>query len=117
MKILVVEDEESLRLLYKDALGRHGHDVELSPDGWEGFKEGGSGIYDLVIADLNMPNWDGVTAIESMSALHPHLSFIVITGFSEAEEADRARTIPQVHSVLSKPVDLKELISLIDSIS
>jgi DNA-binding response OmpR family regulator len=116
MKILVIEDEEPLRMLYKDALTGQGHEVELTPDGWEGFTEGGSGAYDLVIADLNMPNWDGATSIRSMGELNPDLPVIVATGFAGSSIADEVKLLPQVKAVMAKPLDLKELFQLIDSL-
>ena len=48
MHILVIEDEEYLRLLYKEFLVPDGHTVELTSDGWEGFKVGGAGGFDSV---------------------------------------------------------------------
>lgn len=114
MHILVIEDDSSLRDLYQQFLTRAGHTIVLSADGWEGFKEGGTGTFDLIIADLNMPNWDGITSIKGILELNPSMSFIVVTGFPQSEIAEEAQGIEQVKHLLAKPIDFHDLLDLID---
>lgn len=116
MNILIIEDNKPLCGLYHDFLSKAGHTVETSADGWQGFKEGVRGQYDLIISDLNMPTWDGATAIKSILEISPDTTFFVVTGYATSEIADEIRNIPQVKQVLSKPLDFKHLLNLIDEV-
>lgn len=58
-KILVVEDEESLRLLYHDELAEAGYEVILAANGREALKQLDTAKPDLVILDITMPTMDG----------------------------------------------------------
>ena len=62
-KILVVEDDESLRLLYHDELAKAGYEVILAADGKEALKQLNAAEPDLVILDIVMPLMDGMEAL------------------------------------------------------
>jgi len=116
MNILIIEDDLALSELYLKFLTHAGHNVELSADGWQGFKEGGTGDYQLIITDLNMPNWDGVTSIKSILELNPNLNFIVVTGYPDSLLANKIKNIPQVKHIITKPLDFKILLNYINEL-
>jgi two-component system response regulator HydG len=117
MNILIIEDDNTLCELYQKFLTKAGHDLEICSDGWEGFKKAGGSDFNLIISDLNMPNWDGTTSIKSILELSPNTQFIVVTGFPNSETAKEAAKIPQVKKLVCKPLDFEKLTELIETIS
>lgn len=64
--ILVVDDEELIRKGLKDALTSEGFDVAEAENGKEGLKKAVSGIVDLVVTDVRMPEMDGLKMVEEI---------------------------------------------------
>jgi CheY-like chemotaxis protein len=74
-KILVIDDEDQLRVLLKKMLMHGGHQVSIAEDGVEGIKIFHEIQPDLIITDIIMPNKDG---IEVIVELYPLLLFLVV---------------------------------------
>ncbi|MFQ6078980.1 MAG: response regulator [Thermodesulfobacteriota bacterium] len=81
-KILVVEDYESLRVLYHDVLAEAGYEVILAADGKEALKQVGRAKPDLVILDIVMPVMDGMEALSRIIRKEGHIPIILNTGYS-----------------------------------
>ena len=81
MKILVVDDEESVREVLREVLLREGHQIEEAGNGREALERvRGDASIDLVITDIMMPEMRGIDLIESVRALRPGVKIIAITG-------------------------------------
>ena len=65
-RILVIEDDETLRIAAGRALGRQGHDVRLAHDGLAGVEEATKGDYDLIVCDYEMPGLNGHQVYERL---------------------------------------------------
>ncbi|MGE0502450.1 MAG: response regulator [Rhizobiaceae bacterium] len=109
-KILIVEDDESVRILAARALERAGHSIDQACDGASGLEriEAVSGSYDLVLSDIRMPAMDGIEMAKSAAARFPGLKILLVTGY--ADQRERAEELNGVVvDVLQKPFTLAEI--------
>ena len=109
-KILIVEDDDSVRTLAARALERDGHAVETASDGAQGLDRirEASGAYDLVLSDIRMPEMDGIEMAVKAAAAFPALPILLMTGY--AEQRERAEELNKViRDVMQKPFTLSEL--------
>lgn len=113
-KILVADDERGILDLYERALSKRGHDVETFGDGASAIEAIEGGEYDLVLTDLKMPHRSGLEVLAAARKRRATLPVILISGVTEAEERARAEALG-VYMVLHKPVDLKYLLTIIES--
>ena len=84
-RILVVDDEETIRALLAEALGQEGYEVTTAADGQEALEYLENQVYDLVITDLVMPRADGVEVLLGARRINPQTPVIVMTGYPTAE--------------------------------
>lgn len=70
-KILVVEDDQFLRDLYKELLVEEGYDTDLAEDGEVGFEKMHNGGYDLILLDIMLPKIDGLEAMRRLKNKPP----------------------------------------------
>lgn len=117
-KILLAEDDGSMRGFLTAALAKAGHEVEARHDGLdalnalETFKDGS---FDLLLADIVMPGMDGIELAQKATEMHPSIKVMFITGF--AAVAMGARNPAQTHArVLSKPFHLKDLVDQVNQL-
>jgi DNA-binding NtrC family response regulator len=80
-RVLVVDDQQSMREMLSDLLAMMGLDARTVGSGEEALRELGNLEVDLVITDLNMPQMDGMQLMKRIKSAHPHLPVIVITGY------------------------------------
>jgi DNA-binding response OmpR family regulator len=86
-RVLVIEDDAPLRELIVETLRQDGHEVTQARDGLEGLTLIDATAFDLVVADLNMPNLDGLTLGRALKA-HPQtrtIPLILMTARKDAE--------------------------------
>lgn len=79
-KILVVDDQESMRHIISVMLEEKGHVVVRAEDGAEAFDEFQNGSFDLIVADVNMPKLDGLAFLQKVKAVKPTTKVIFVTG-------------------------------------
>jgi diguanylate cyclase (GGDEF)-like protein/putative nucleotidyltransferase with HDIG domain len=109
-KILLVDDEEALRLLMGRQLRRAGHDVVTADDGQEALELLGREPFDLIVSDMKMPRLDGMGLLEHAKTLAPDTEFIILTGHGSMENAVVAFKTGNVFDYLLKPLeDIHEL--------
>ena len=101
-RILVVDDEASIRDLLAKTLALAEYDVDVSPDGRSALERMRMFPYDLLIADLKMPGMDGLTVIREAKRYKADLPVIIITGFSNEASAIEAVNLG-VSGYLTKP--------------
>jgi len=112
--ILVVDDNESLVRIYSAALREAGYEVDIALDGQEAFRLfSGCGGYDLVVMDINMPNWDGVDAIRTMAVIKPDVKIIVISGVLNQERFQSEKDDLPIIAAYQKPMELKEIVKAV----
>ena len=105
-KILLVEDEESLRLLYKEELETDGYEVLTAPNGKEALRQLDKGKPDLIILDIVMPVMDGMEALEQIMGRKRTIPIIIHTSYPGYREDFMSWA---ADAYVSKSSDLGEL--------
>ena len=111
--ILIAEDDDSMRHFLKRELERAGHEVTAVADGVDAIPCVESDHHDLLIADIVMPQMDGLELARRAHRLRPGLRIIFITGFAAVAMNARDNPMPGT-TVLSKPFHLRRLVSEVD---
>lgn len=107
-RILIVEDDSSLRDLYSEALQGEGFDTHTASDGIEGMEKFEDVNPDLIILDLLMPKMDGWEALERVRNISD-CPVIIVTGQGTTEEIIRGLLEAGADDYLVKPFGIKEL--------
>jgi CheY-like chemotaxis protein len=81
--ILVVDDEEDIRLLYREELSEAGYRVDLAADGTEALRRVQQSRPDLMTIDLKMPGMDGVELLRRVREIHRELPIIICTAYGD----------------------------------
>ena len=109
-RILLVEDDDSVRSFTARALHAAGHQVETAEDGEIGLSviNEEEGAFDLVLSDIRMPVMDGIEMAKAAAREFPGLKILLMTGYAEQREraADLAGIIIDV---VPKPFTLAEI--------
>lgn len=82
MRVLIVDDEASLRMTLAANLELEGFDVEIAQDGREALEMFRARPFDLVLSDIRMPQMNGVELFRELRALAPDLPVVLMTGFA-----------------------------------
>ena len=109
-RVLVVDDEASIRELLSKTLALAEYDVDTAPDGRAAIERLRLGSYDLLIADLKMPGLDGLSLIREAKRLKADLPVIIITGFSTESSAIEAVNLG-VAGYLTKPFRVPQVLA------
>ena len=109
-RVLVIDDEESVRDTVRDGLGLMGYDVDTAENGQVGIDKFSEGGFDVVLCDLNMPGMPGVALHRTLLRQDPVLAARVafVTGGAIRPES-RAYLRGQPIPVLAKPFGVPEL--------
>jgi excisionase family DNA binding protein len=109
-RVLVVDDEASIRDLLSKTLALAEYDVDVAPDGRSALERMRMYPYDLLIADLKMPGMDGLSVIREAKRYKADLPVIVITGFSTEASAIEALNLG-VAGYLTKPFRVPQVLA------
>lgn len=108
-RVLVVDDEETMRDMLSRTLVMGDYDVETVGDGSTALERMRLGSYDLLVADLKMPGMDGLTLIQHARHIRANLPIIIVTGFSSESSAIEAVNLG-VSGYLTKPFRIPEVL-------
>lgn len=117
-RILVVDDDSSMRMFLAKMLERAGHDVIVKSNGIEALDELSpvqESAYDLMLADIVMPGMDGIELAQRASDIRPDMKVMFITGFAAVSMGQQNQEMPQTR-ILSKPFHLKDLVKHVDDV-
>ena len=109
-RVLIVEDDESVRGFTARALASSGHSVETAEDGDIGLEtiRQAAGGYDLILSDIRMPAMDGIEMAKRAAHEYPGLRILLMTGY--AEQRERAADLAEIIvDVVPKPFTLNEI--------
>ena len=115
-KILVIEDNEDIRGLYKRILERAGHEVIEAPDGKAGTRLYRESPTDLVITDIIMPEKEGIETIKELTNDYPDIKIIAISGGGSAMASSVCLTLAGklgARKTLSKPIQTSQLLDAV----
>lgn len=113
-KILIAEDDNIMQDFYEVALGDR-YELFIVEDSNLALEKLSSSHFDLFITDLDMPNWDGNTAVSGAMAIDNTLPVIIASGYIGQPDFDSVSEIfPNIAGILKKPFQIDELISVIE---
>lgn len=116
MKILIVEDEEGIRLWMEKVLTDGGYQVKCAEDGEQGLKLFNNFQPEIVLSDINMPNMNGLEMLEEIRKIDPNSLFIIITALNESQLILQALRL-KANDYLVKPLSGKDLLILVQKYS
>ncbi|MBQ0030504.1 MAG: sigma-54 dependent transcriptional regulator [Paludibacteraceae bacterium] len=108
-KILVIDDERSIRSVMKEALELEEHKVTCAEDGMKGLDCLKSEKFDLVFSDIKMEGMDGIEVLENIKENYPDVSVVMISGHGNIETAVECLK-KGAFDYLEKPFDLNRLV-------
>jgi len=109
-RVLIVDDEESMRLLVGRAIAMDGHEITTAADGAEALEilSLADSRFDLLLTDIQMPIMDGIALALASARDFPELTILLMTGF--AEQRERASGLSAIaHDVISKPFSVADI--------
>lgn len=112
-RILLAEDDESMRVFLARALDRAGYEVCSFSNGADAFERLKREPFTLLLTDIVMPRMDGIELARRANELDPDMKIMFITGFAAVTLNNEAST-PKDARVLSKPFHLKDLVREVD---
>jgi two-component system, cell cycle response regulator CpdR len=109
-RVLIADDEDSMRLLVARAIAMDGHEIVTAQDGAEALdiltRE--DGAFDLLLTDIQMPVMDGIALALSAARDFPNLTVLLMTGF--ADQRERASNLEAIiHGVITKPFSVADI--------
>lgn len=108
INILIVDDELSMREFLSILLEREGYMVKSASSAEEALALLGSSLFDLVISDVQMPGLGGIELLGRIKALTPETAVLMITAFTEAEQAVEAMKLG-AYDYIAKPFKIEEI--------
>lgn len=111
-RILLAEDDDSMRLFLERAISRAGYEVVAVDRGTAALPHIATGSFGLLLTDIVMPEMDGIELAQRAAQLAPTMRVMFITGFA-AVALSAAQSAPQA-KVLSKPVHLRDLVAEVE---
>jgi CheY-like chemotaxis protein len=107
-RVLIAEDEDTLRALCARALRSDGHEVVTASDGSDALEALARGHFDLILTDIRMPIMDGIALALAAARDYPDVSILLMTGY--ADQRERAHGLDAlIHDVIAKPFTLATL--------
>jgi DNA-binding NtrC family response regulator len=114
-RVLVVDDEDTLRTVLSQELKGEGYDVETAADGQLAIDTLKEKQFDLVLLDIKMPNVSGFEVLKYIKQDHPSLKVIMLTGFADLKNAIESKKLG-AEDFVSKPYDLVDLLTTIERV-
>ncbi len=111
-KILIIDDEKSIRDIFTLVLQEKGYIVESAETGKDGISKARKFIPDIILLDMNLPDTSGIDVLFSLKRLLSNLEIIIITAFGTIKNAVEATKLG-AYDYLEKPVDNEELLLVI----
>ncbi len=111
-RILVIDDEEIVRISCRKCLTPEGYEVDVAANGADGLKLTRKHHYDLILTDLKMPDMDGMEFLMTMREAQREAKVIMITGYSTVEHAEEATRLG-AYNYIEKPFTPDTLIAAV----
>lgn len=109
MKLLIIDDEKSIRNTLKEILEFEGHEVALAADGVEGLEKAVAENFDVIFSDIKMPNMDGMELLDKLNESGVDSSVIMISGHGSIDSA--VDCIKRgAFDFIQKPLDLNRIL-------
>ena len=113
--ILLVEDDEILRITISDALAKQGWTVAAVEDGIDAGRLINKNDYDIIVCDIRLPRKNGIEILQEAKKLYPETEVIMMTAYGKVEDAVNAMRLG-AYDYIIKPFPLEDLIMRIEKI-
>ena len=107
-KVLVIDDEEIMRLTLGEGLGDFGYDVETASDGLEGIKKLKEFRPDVILLDMRLRTENGLDIARKIKQLDEYVEIIIMTAYGDIKTAIEAIRIGAI-DYIKKPLDIEEI--------
>ncbi|MFW6172918.1 MAG: response regulator [Elusimicrobiota bacterium] len=114
-KILIVDDDKSIRLTMRGILRKEGYNVNVVENGYKALDELKNNSYDLALLDIKMPGINGVETFKEIKKISPETTVILMTAYAVEDLVQEALS-EGAYTVLNKPLDMEKLINTISRI-
>lgn len=114
-KVLVVDDQRSMRRTLLGIIGDRGYDVLDVEDGYRAIEAVSNSAFDLVFMDIKMPGINGVQTFREIKKISPDSVVVMMTGFA-VEDLVKEALDEGAFTVIYKPFDMQHVISLVESV-
>jgi DNA-binding NtrC family response regulator len=111
--ILVIDDEEAIRLFLESTLEDEGFEVRTAATGADGLHEAFLRVPDLVLLDLMLPDMSGLQVLGTLKEKLPHLCVVMLTAYREADTAVKAMKL-DAFDYATKPIQFKDLLAVVN---
>jgi len=111
-RILVIDDDESVRKVLSSALEEEGYHVDLAENGKQAIEKSEANFYNLALVDLRLPDMDGIRLLTEMRETVPRMVKIIITGYPSMENAIEAVN-RGADAYMVKPYTMQDLLQKI----
>lgn len=115
LKILVVDDDESIRISFKQVLAKDGHQATIVESGNLALEQVKKNQFDLAFIDLKMPGIDGIELLKQIRNLSPKTDVVIITGFGTVATAVEAMKFG-AYDYIQKPFPVETIRQVINKI-
>ncbi len=112
-RVLVVDDDPGLQVLMSEILKMEGISFDLAKTGKEAFGLAVENSYELILMDMKMPEWDGLTAIRSLDFVQKVQKVVVVSAYLDSAILKELNDEPLVVGWLEKPFDPTQLLEII----
>ena len=109
-RVLIADDEDSMRTLVARAIAMDGHTIVTAEDGAEALEilSNEQGAFDLLLTDIQMPIMDGIALALAAARDFPDVTILLMTGF--ADQRERASNLNAIaHDVITKPFSIADI--------
>jgi DNA-binding NtrC family response regulator len=111
-RILVVDDDKSIRKTLEAILQGEGYRVDTAENGKQAIEKTGSSFYNLALIDIRLPDMEGTELLTKMKDTKPKMRKIIITGYPSLQNAVEALN-REANGYILKPFDVKEVLATI----
>ncbi len=115
-KLLIIDDEKDLCLMFQKIFQEEGHSVMMATTGREGVVKARHEQPDLIFLDLKMPSMDGITCLKRLRQMSKLSKIVVLTGYGTLKTAQEAMRLG-AYDYTSKPFDLDLIRELIQEVT
>ena len=119
-KILIIDDENDMRVYLSTLFRKAGYDVDVAVNGEEGLETAKTALPDLITLDVLMPKKSGVKAYRELrtNSATSSVPIIILTGLAQQEDffGDELGDVPKPNAIVEKPIDRDDFLKLAEEV-
>lgn len=113
--VLIVDDQEGIRLLLQEVFKQEGYQTYLAADGYEALTMAKTHCPDCVLLDMKIPGMDGITILQELKMMYPQLPVVMMTAYGEVDAQETTEKLGAV-KYFSKPFNIAEVKETVNKI-